>query len=152
MAFYSKKSDADYLSMLYRRFFKGKKKLNLDTSQTLTEKIQWLKLYDHRSFYPNMVDKYEVKKLVAERVGEEYVLPTLGIYDKFDDINFDALPDKFVLKCTHDSGGNYFCRDKEKFDKEEARAFLKKDCQRILFCKAGNGFIKILNQELSQNH
>lgn len=121
--FYKKKTDADYLSMLYRRFFKGKKKLNLDNPQTLTEKVQWLKLNDHRPFYPNMVDKYEVKKLVAERVGEEHIIPTLGIYDKFDDIDFDTLPDKFVLKCTHDSGGNYFCKDKSQFDKEAAKAF-----------------------------
>lgn len=124
--FYRKKSDEDYLSMLYRRFFRGKRKLNLENPQTLTEKVQWLKLYDHRSFYTDMVDKYEVKKIVAERVGAEHVIPTLGVYDCFEDIDFEALPDQFVLKCTHDSGGIFFCRDKEKFNKEEARAFFER--------------------------
>lgn len=124
--FYKNKSDAAYLSMLYRRFFKGKRKLDLENPQTLTEKVQWLKLNDHRSFYPDMVDKYEVKKIVAERVGEEHVIPTLGIYDKFEDIDFDKLPDRFVLKCTHDSGGNYFCKDKATFNREEAKAFFER--------------------------
>lgn len=124
--FFHRMSDAAYLSMLYRLFFKFKKKLNLQNPQTLTEKLQWLKLYDHRDFYPNMVDKCEVKKIVADRVGAEHVIPTLGVYNTFDEIDFDALPDKFVLKCTHDSGGLYFCKDRSTFDKEEARAFLER--------------------------
>ena len=68
-----------------------------------------------------MVDKYEAKKYVASIIGEEYIIPTLGVWDRFEDIDFDALPDQFVLKCTHDSGGLVICRDKSKLDKEAAR-------------------------------
>lgn len=131
--FYRKMSDEAYLSMLYKRFFKGKKTLNLEDPKTLTEKVQWLKLYDHRSFYTDMVDKCEAKKRVAERVGEEHVIPTLGVYNSFDEIDFDALPDKFVLKCTHDSGGIWFCRDKASFDKEGAKSFLEKRLASVPF-------------------
>lgn len=124
--FYHNMSDEAYLSMLYKRFFKGKKKLDLKQPETLTEKVQWLKLYDHRDIYTRMVDKYEAKKVVAERVGEEYVIPTLGVWDNFEEIDFDTLPDQFVLKCTHDSGGIYFCKDKASFNREDARTFFER--------------------------
>ncbi len=123
---FRKMSDKQYLSMMYRFFYNGKKKLNLENPQTLTEKIQWLKLYDRRPIYTSMVDKYEVKKIIAERVGTEHVIPALGIYDKFEEIDFDKLPEQFVLKCTHDSGGIYFCRDRAKFNKEDAKVFFEK--------------------------
>ncbi|MBR2948498.1 MAG: glycosyl transferase [Lachnospiraceae bacterium] len=134
--FFDKMSDKTYLSMLYRLFFKFRRKLNLENPQTLTEKLQWLKLYDHRDFYPNMVDKCEVKKIVADRVGAEHVIPTLGVYNSFDEIDFDALPEQFVLKCTHDSGGLYFCKDRSTFDKEEARAFLNRRLESTPFMQS----------------
>lgn len=72
-----------------------------------------------------MVDKYEAKKWVADKIGGD-VIPTLGVWDSFDDIDFDKLPNQFVLKCTHDSGGLVICRDKTKLDKSSVRAKIEK--------------------------
>ena len=93
----------------------------LGDPQTYNEKLQWLKLYDRKPEYTQMVDKYEAKKYVAAIIGEEYIIPTLGVWDRFEDIDFDALPDCFVLKCTHDSGGLVIVRDKKELDKKAAR-------------------------------
>ena len=111
--------DAKYLKMLYK--VKTGNKLHMDNPQTLNEKLQWLKVNDRKPIYTKMVDKYEVRKLIAEQVGGEYLVPLLGVWDSFDEIDFDSLPDKFVLKCTHDSGGLSICTDKKKFDIQKAR-------------------------------
>ena len=121
-------SDEAYLRMLWQRKFH--KKLNLNNPETFNEKLQWLKLYDRKPAYTTMVDKYEAKKYVAARVGEEYIIPTLGVWDRFEEIDFDSLPDQFVLKCTHDSGGLAICRDKSKFDKEKARKKIERSLRR----------------------
>lgn len=105
---------------IYYRAFTGKH-LHLKAPVTFNEKLQWLKLYDRNPEYSRMVDKYEAKKYVAGIIGEEHIIPTLGVWDRFDDIDFDKLPDQFVLKCTHDSGGLVICRDKSTFDKSAAR-------------------------------
>ncbi len=112
-------SDKAYLKLLYRSIVG--KPLNLDEPRTFNEKLQWLKLYDRRPAYTEMVDKYGVKAYVAEKIGEEYIIPTLGVWDTFEDVDFDALPQQFVLKCTHDSGGVMVCTDKAKLDKEAVR-------------------------------
>lgn len=114
-----KLSDEEYLSLVYK--LKLGKKLDLESPKTFNEKIQWLKLYDRKSIYTTMVDKYAAKKYVAGIIGEEYIIPTLGVWDQFDDIDFDALPEQFVLKTTHDSGGIVICRNKKTFDMEKAR-------------------------------
>lgn len=101
--------------------------LDLNNPKTFNEKLQWLKLYDRKPEYTRMVDKYEVKKYVAEKIGKQYVIPTLGVWDKFDDIDFNSLPNQFVLKCTHDSGGLVICRNKSTFDLQSARKKIKKD-------------------------
>ena len=106
--------DKPYLQLLYR--FKMGHRLDLKSPKTFTEKIQWLKLYNRKPEYTLMVDKYAVKKYVADIIGKEYIIPTLGVWDKFDDINFEKLPNQFVLKCTHDSGGLVICKDKKFFD------------------------------------
>lgn len=93
--------------------------LNLDNPQTFSEKLQWLKLNDHNPLYTTMVDKVAVKDYVASILGEEYIIPTLGVYDKPEDINWDELPDRFVLKCTNDSNSVVICKDKSKLDKEK---------------------------------
>lgn len=111
--------DEQYLKIAYR--IKMGKMLDLNNPQTFNEKIQWLKLHDRRPEYTQMVDKIEAKKLVANAIGEEYIIPTLGVWNHFDEIDFDKLPDQFVLKCSHDSGGLVICRDKSKLDKEAAR-------------------------------
>lgn len=120
--------DKAYIKMSYR--LARSKKLDLKNPQTFNEKLQWLKLYDRKDIYTTMVDKYEVKKYVSDLIGEEYIIPTLGVWDKFDDIDFDALPDQFVLKCTHDSGGLVIVRDKSKLDKDKARKKINKSLKR----------------------
>lgn len=101
--------------------------------KTFNEKLQWLKLYDRRPEYSKMVDKYEVKKYIAETVGEEYVVPTLGVWESADDIDFDALPDQFVIKCTHDSASVIICKNKSEFDAESARARLSECLKKTQF-------------------
>ncbi len=115
--------DRPYLEICYKIHIG--KKLNLKNPKSFNEKLQWLKLYDRKPEYTKMVDKYEVKKYVADRIGEEYIIPTIGVWDKVEDIDFDKLPDQFVLKCTHDSGGLIICKDKSKLDIEEAKKKLK---------------------------
>ena len=116
--------DKKYLQKLYKAAFG--KELDWDNPQTFNEKLQWLKLYDRKPIYTTMVDKYEVKKYVAEKIGEEYIISTLGVWDNFDDIDFDKLPDQFVLKCTHDSGGLVICKDKRKLDIATAKKKMEK--------------------------
>lgn len=117
-------SDEKMLEILYLRAFH--KKLNLAVPETFNEKLQWLKIHDRKPEYTKMVDKYEAKKYVANIIGNEYIIPTLGIWKSFDDIDFDNLPNQFVLKCTHDSGGLIICRDKSKFNKKQARKKIEK--------------------------
>lgn len=119
-----KLNDAFYLKIIYYQTFN--KKLDLSNPKTFNEKLQWLKLYDRNPEYTKMVDKYEVKKYVAEKIGEEYIIPTIGIYDSFEEINFKELPDQFVIKCTHDSGGIVICKDKSNFNIEETRKKINK--------------------------
>lgn len=111
--------DETFLRFIYE--FKFEKPLNLVEPKGFNEKLQWLKLYDRKPVYTTMVDKYAVKSFVADKIGEEYVIPTYGVWDHFDDIDFNLLPDQFVLKCTHDSGGLVIVRDKKELDKDMAR-------------------------------
>lgn len=108
----------------YFRFFK--KFPNLKNPKTFNEKLQWLKLYNRNPEYTRMVDKYEVKRYVAEHIGKEYTIQTYGVWNHFDEIDFDVLPNQFVLKCTHDSGGLVICRDKEKLDMVAVKKKLEK--------------------------
>lgn len=117
--FFDRMPDEKYLKLMFRA--RTGRKLNLKNPQTFNEKLQWLKLYDRKPEYAQLVDKYEAKKYVAERIGEEYIIPTLGVWDSFDEIDFETLPKQFVLKCTHDSGGLVICKDKNSLDKEAAR-------------------------------
>ena len=121
-------SDEQFLKIAY--YLKIGKKLDLKNPKTFNEKLQWLKLYDRKPIYTTMVDKYAVKEYVANLIGEEYVIPTYGVWDTFDEINFDALPDQFVLKCTHDCGGLVICRDKSNLDIRAAKAKITKCLKR----------------------
>lgn len=114
--------DRIYLKVLYR-VLTGEK-CNLKNPVTYNEKLQWLKLHDRKPEYADMVDKYEVRKVIRQKVGEEYLIPCYGVYDRFEDIDFDQLPEQFVLKCTHDSGSVVICKDKNAFDKEAAKQSL----------------------------
>ena len=101
------------------------KQIDLVNPKTFNEKMQWLKLNDRKPLYSKMVDKFEVKKYIDEVIGNGYTIPTIGIWDDFDDINFDDLPNQFVLKCTHDSGGLIICKDKSKLNIALARKKIK---------------------------
>lgn len=113
-------SDKLYLKIIYY-FFIGKE-LNFSNVLTLNEKIQWLKIYDRKEKYIDLVDKCAVKKYIKKWIGEEYVIPTVGVWKNFDDIDFNKLPNKFVLKCTHDSGSCIICNDKNHFNLKKAKA------------------------------
>lgn len=126
--------DKAYLKFMFR--VNMGKKLNLDNPKTFNEKLQWLKLNDRKDIYTTMVDKYEVKNYVADKIGKEYIIPTLGVWDKFEDIDFDKLPEQFVLKCTHDSGGLVICRDKSKLDIKNAKTKINK-CLKKNYYKHG---------------
>jgi hypothetical protein len=95
--------------------------INLENPQRYTEKLQWLKLFYRDPIWTQMVDKYAVKKIVSERIGEQYVAPVLGVWNRAEDIEWDNLPNQFVLKTNHDSGNNgvFICKDKSKIDKEK---------------------------------
>lgn len=91
---------------------------NLKHPQSFNEKLQWLKLHDYKPEYTTMVDKILVKDYVASKIGEEYIIPTLAVYDKLEDVDLEKLPNEFVLKCNHDSGGICICSDKSKLNKK----------------------------------
>lgn len=92
------------------------KKLDLSKPQTFNEKIQWLKLYDCKDQYTEFVDKFKVRKYISDTIGDEYLIPLIGVWDKFEDIDFDKLPNQFVLKPTHTSGNVFICKDKSEIN------------------------------------
>lgn len=116
--------DSVYLKLRFKKIMGYP--LDLNNPKTFNEKLQWLKLYNRNPEHTTMVDKFAVKKYIADKIGPEYIIPTLGVWDSFDDIDFDALPDQFVLKCTHDSGGLVICRDKAKLNYKEAKEKIEK--------------------------
>lgn len=113
------KDDALFVKLEY--FLCRKRILHLENPIRFNEKLQWLKLNCKKEEYSKLVDKYEVKRIVASKIGEQYIIPLLGVWDSFDDIDFDKLPSQFVLKCTHDSGGLVICTDKNKLNINKAR-------------------------------
>lgn len=122
--FYDNMDDEAYLKRKYKACMG--KEIHLDSPQTFNEKLQWLKLHDRKPEYTTMVDKYAVKMYVADIIGEKYIIPTLGVWNHFDEIDFDKLPNQFVLKCTHDSGGIVICKDKNKLDLKSAKKKIEK--------------------------
>ena len=117
--------DKIYLKLVCRQYLGYW--INLKDPKTFNEKLQWLKLYGHKEKYVTMADKYLVKQYVANIIGDYYVVPCLGVWDNAKDIDFDQLPDKFVLKCNHNSGrGMCICKDKSKLDVSHVRSELDK--------------------------
>ena len=116
-------SDQSYIKAYY--YCKMGRRLNLKAPETFNEKLQWLKFNDRHPEYSMMVDKWAVKDYVAKKIGAQYVVPTLAVYDAVEEIDFDSLPQQFVLKCTHDSGGVVICKDKEALDRNAAIVKLK---------------------------
>lgn len=129
--FYNNLSDEEFIKRKFRAELGYE--LNLQNPRTFNEKLQWLKLHDHNPIYPLMVDKYEVKRIVSERIGEKYIIPTYGVWNRFSEIDFDSLPNKFVLKCTHDSGGIVICKDKSSFNYKNAKRKIEKCLKRNFF-------------------
>ena len=125
--------DKPYLSLRYR-FLMGHW-IDWKNPKTFTEKLQWLKVYNRKSEYTMMVDKYAVKQYVADRIGQQYIIPTLGVWDKTEDIDWDSLPEQFVLKTTHGGGssGVVICKDKANFDRGAAVAKLEESISSDLY-------------------
>lgn len=121
--------DKFFLSLKYYKNFGRFPQWN--NPKTFTEKLQWLKIYNRNPLYSTMVDKYDAKKYVANKIGGKYIIPTLGVWEKAEDIDFDSLPNQFVLKTTHDSGRIIICKNKSILEKEN--------------------IIKILNESLKRN-
>ena len=117
-------SDKFMVKILYRDVFG--RKLNLDSPKTFNEKMQWLKLYNRQDIYTSYVDKFAVKDIVAKKIGKEYIIPTLKVYDSIDEISLSDLPNQFVLKCTHDSGTVVICSNRKEFNVKESKDKLKK--------------------------
>ena len=123
--FYKRMSDEEFIKRKFSIIMK--KELNLNNPITFNEKLQWLKLHDRKLEYSMMVDKVAVKNYIAEKLGEEYLIPTLGVWEKATDIDFDTLPDKFVIKCNHNSGlGMAICKNKSNFNVRKAKKMLKR--------------------------
>ena len=133
--------DYDYIKILYEEFLG--KKLNLINPEGYNEKLQWLKLYDRKSLYTDLADKINVKEYVAKRIGKQYIIPTIGIYN-----NFDELPNKFVMKCNHDSGGLVICKDKNKFNKRLAKKKIEKSLRNNYFYKSREWSYKNVNPRI----
>lgn len=125
------KDDTFYLKIDY--LLSVGHKLKLENPKTFNEKLQWLKLHDRRPEYTKMVDKYEAKEYVRSILGDEYIIPTLALWNKVEDIDISQLPNEFVLKCTHDSGCVLICKDKETFDIKAARKKLSKRMKKEFF-------------------
>ena len=107
--------DIEYLSRMYRAYCK--KDIDWSQPKDFTEKLQWLKVNNRKTEYHTYVDKYSVRQYIEKKIGREYLVPLLGVWDTADDIDFNALPNQFVLKCTHNSGkGMCICKDKSKVD------------------------------------
>lgn len=124
-------NDKLYIDYMFK--YRIGSKMDWENPVTFNEKLQWLKLYDRRPEYHIMVDKYEVKKYVSSRIGDQYIIPTIGLWEKVEDIDFNSLPNSFVLKCTHDSGSIVLCPEKKNFDKEKAISKLRKGLNRDMF-------------------
>ena len=124
-------SDKFYLSILWKICMGYK--IDWKNPRTFNEKLQWLKLYDRNPLYTTLVDKYRVKQWVADRIGKQYVIPTLAVYNSVDEIDLSKLPDQFVLKCNHDSGSVVICRDKATFDFESAKRKLDAGLKRNFY-------------------
>ena len=117
--FYRWLSDEEYIRRYWKAHFG--RKLDLENPVTLFEKLQWLKLYYRKPEFIDMVDKYTAKEIVAEKLGREHITPTIGVWDSPGEIDLSGLPEQFVLKPTHDSGGLVVCRDRKNFDWKAAK-------------------------------
>lgn len=130
--FWNQLDDKTFLRIKYQS--RTRKKLNLNNPTRFNEKLQWIKLYDRNPEYTVMVDKYAVREYIAQAVGQQYLIPLIGVWDNPDEIDFDALPNQFVLKCNHNSGlGMCICKDKSKLDIEDTKNKLRQGLAQDFF-------------------
>ena len=131
---FSGMNDEKYLKRLFK--IRMGYDLDLTNPKTFSEKLQWMKLYDHNPLYTKLVDKYAVREYVTERIGGEYLIPLLGVWDDPDEIDFEALPNQFVLKCNHNSGlGMCICKNKSELDVAKTKAELRHGLKEDYFAK-----------------
>lgn len=123
-----------HLKIMY--YVRLQKKIDFRNLQSFNEKLQWLKLYDRNPDHTIMADKYEVRKYITDKIGEQYLIPLIGVWDTFQEIDFEKLPNQFVLKCTHDSGGLVICKDKSQFNQEAAKEKINSSLKRNYFYHA----------------
>ena len=121
-------SDEKYLRLIYR--LRMGKKLDLENPRTFNEKLQWLKLNNHNPVYTQMADKLGMRDFVGHRIGEGHTAKVIGVWERFSEIDFNSLPNRFVLKTTHDSGSYIICRKKDEFDIENARRIIERSLRR----------------------
>ena len=134
LGFYNHIPDEIYLKKEFKASLNFE--LNLDNPTTYNEKIQWLKLNDRKPIYTTMVDKYKVREYIKQKIGENYLIPLLGVWDDVNDIEFNNLPEKFVLKCNHNSGlGMFVCTDKSKMQINKVKRDLKKGLKENYYYK-----------------
>jgi hypothetical protein len=138
--------DSWYLKLNY--FLIIGKRLNLKNPKTFNEKLQWLKLNDRKPNYTMQVDKYAVRKYIEDTIGSQYLMPLLGVWDRFEDIDFEKLPNQFVLKCTHDSGSVYICKDKNNIDKNMLKKKYENHMKRNMFWHAREWPYKIVKPKI----
>lgn len=132
--YYNNMDDEEYLRKKFKSVFN--RDLNLDNPKTFNEKLQWLKLYDRNSRYTTMVDKYKVREYIASELGEEYLIPLIGVWEDPSEIDFDALPNQFVLKCNHNSGkGMFICTNKDHICISNVKKMLKKGLKENYYIK-----------------
>ena len=129
--YYRRLSDEAYLRKAFKTI--AGYDLCLETPRTFNEKLQWLKLHDRNPLYCTLADKYAVKEYVGRIIGAEHIIPTLGVWERFEDIDFDALPHRFVLKCTHNSGGTVLVKDKRRMDRKAAGRTIRRSLGRNYF-------------------
>ena len=125
--------DTIYVKLLFWGSFGRKLLLDDNEKMSFNEKLQWLKLHDRNNLYSSLVDKYEFKEFIRKEIGEDYVIPTFGVWETFEEIDFDLFPNQFVLKCTHDSASALVCRDKSKLQYLDTREHFNNGLQRNLF-------------------
>lgn len=146
----------DYLYLKRTFYNRMGRKLNLQSPETFNEKLQWLKLYDRKPEYTKMVDKIGAKEYVSERIGNDVLIPTIGVFNSFSEIEFQNLPNQFVMKCSHDSGGLIICKDKNTFDYVSAKDKIEKSLRNNFYYNARewpykNVQPRILIEEYLQN-
>ena len=124
-------SDKLYLDIYYRLIFG--RKIDFKNPKSFNEKLQWLKLNDRKPYYTDLVDKFEAKRIVSDIIGEQYIIPTIGIYDSWDEINIQEIKEGFVIKCTHNSGNVIICPEVDKINYNETRKIIKKSLRQNFF-------------------